>query len=70
MDILFSFSGRIGRAKWWLSQFAILMVWVVVIGAFAIFVEAVGPPPNTPRVNFQWRLERGIAIPCAVVLSV
>lgn len=71
MDILFSFSGRIGRAKWWLSQFAILMVWVVVIGAFAIFVEAVDPSAeHAPGELSNGGLSVGIAILCAVVLSV
>jgi uncharacterized membrane protein YhaH (DUF805 family) len=32
MDLLFGFSGRIGRGQWWLAQLAILVVIIVFVG--------------------------------------
>ncbi len=70
MDFLFSFSGRIGRAKWWLSQLAVVMIWVIVIGAFALFVQTVDPSAE----HAEGELSNGglstlIALLSAIVLS-
>lgn len=43
MDLLFGFSGRIGRLQWWLGQLAILGVWVVGIGALALVIGVADP---------------------------
>jgi uncharacterized membrane protein YhaH (DUF805 family) len=33
MNLLFGFSGRIGRGQWWLAQFAVLVLLVVTLAA-------------------------------------
>ncbi|OBQ58489.1 DUF805 domain-containing protein [Mesorhizobium erdmanii] len=33
MNLLFGFSGRIGRGRWWLAQFAVLILLVVTVAA-------------------------------------
>ncbi len=40
MDLLFGFSGRIGRLQWWLAQLAILVILVVSVGIIAAFAQA------------------------------
>jgi uncharacterized membrane protein YhaH (DUF805 family) len=43
MDLLFGFSGRIGRAKWWLAELAVVGVWALVIAVVAGVAVAAGP---------------------------
>jgi uncharacterized membrane protein YhaH (DUF805 family) len=44
MDLLFGFSGRIGRLQWWLGQLAIVVL--LIVGAVFIFgVAAADPTP-------------------------
>jgi len=33
MNLLFGFSGRIGRGQWWLAQFVVLALLVVTVAA-------------------------------------
>jgi uncharacterized membrane protein YhaH (DUF805 family) len=39
MDLLFGFSGRIGRGQWWLAQMAILVVILVFVGIIAAVAQ-------------------------------
>jgi uncharacterized membrane protein YhaH (DUF805 family) len=39
MDLLFGFSGRIGRGQWWLAQMAILVVIIVFVGIIAAVAQ-------------------------------
>jgi uncharacterized membrane protein YhaH (DUF805 family) len=40
MNLLFGFSGRIGRLQWWLAQLAIPVILVVSVGIVAAFAHA------------------------------
>lgn len=40
MNLLFGFSGRVGRSQWWLAQLAIL---VLIVAALAVILSAVDP---------------------------
>jgi uncharacterized membrane protein YhaH (DUF805 family) len=40
MNLLFGFSGRIGRMQWWLAQLAVL---IVIAAALAVILSAVDP---------------------------
>lgn len=71
MDLLFSFSGRIGRAKWWLTQLAIVIVWALAFGVFGLFVRVVDPSSaHAPGELSNGGLSLGIALLCAILLSV
>jgi uncharacterized membrane protein YhaH (DUF805 family) len=39
MDLLFGFSGRIGRGQWWLAQLAGLVIIIVFAGILAVFAH-------------------------------
>jgi uncharacterized membrane protein YhaH (DUF805 family) len=39
MDLLFGFSGRIGRGQWWLAQLAGLVIIIVFAGIIAVFAH-------------------------------
>jgi uncharacterized membrane protein YhaH (DUF805 family) len=39
VDLLFGFSGRIGRGQWWLAQLAILVVIIVFVGIIAAVAQ-------------------------------
>ena len=49
MDLLFGFSGRIGRLQWWLAQLAILVILVVSVGIIAAFAQ-----PGTSDGSEKW----------------
>jgi uncharacterized membrane protein YhaH (DUF805 family) len=71
MDLLFGFSGRIGRAKWWLAEFSVLVVWAVIIAAFAGIVELVDPSAEYgPGELSNGGLSLGIAIATGTLMSV
>lgn len=71
MDVFFSFSGRIGRAKWWLTQAAIVMVWVIAFFAFGMFVRIVDPSAaHGPGELSSGGLSLAIALLCTILLSV
>jgi uncharacterized membrane protein YhaH (DUF805 family) len=49
VDLLFGFSGRIGRLQWWLAQLAILVILVVSVGIIAAFAQ-----PGTSDTSEKW----------------
>lgn len=71
MDLLFGFSGRIGRGKWWLAEFAIIPVWALVFAVFAGFVSVADPSADhEPGSLSNGGLTLGIAIAAALILSI
>jgi len=71
MDFLFGFSGRIGRAKWWLAEFSVLVVWALIIAAFAGVVALIDPSAEYgPGELSNGGLSLGIAIAAGTLISV
>ena len=71
MDFLFGFSGRIGRAKWWLAEFAVLVAWVLVIAVFSgvVALETLSSD-HRPGELSSGGLSLGIAIAAGTLISV
>lgn len=70
MDLLFGFSGRIGRAKWWLAEFSIIIVWAIVFAVFAAFVGVVDPSAEHAAGELSnGGLSVGLALFAGIVLS-
>ncbi|MEO5755623.1 MAG: DUF805 domain-containing protein [Mesorhizobium sp.] len=70
MNLLFGFSGRIGRAQWWLASFAIVLVWVLIIAGFAAFIAVVDPSAeHTSGELSHGGLSVGIALLMGIILS-
>lgn len=43
MDLLFGFSGRVGRGWWWLSNLVAIAVWMMAVAVFYLIVEVAEP---------------------------
>jgi uncharacterized membrane protein YhaH (DUF805 family) len=55
VNLLFGFSGRIGRGQWWLAQLAILVV--IAGGVAVIFAVVMSDDPNRESVLGRERLD-------------
>ena len=70
MDLLFGFSGRIGRAKWWLAGFVTIGIWALIVAIFAGVVWTVEPSSDhAPGELSNGGLSLGIAILAGVLIS-
>lgn len=70
MNFLFGFSGRIGRAQWWLASFAIVLVWVLVVVGFVVIMAMVDPSSeHKPGELSHGGLSVGVALFAGIILS-
>jgi len=71
MDLLFGFSGRIGRGKWWLAESAIVLIWALIVALFAAFVGVVDPSSEHAAGELSnGGLSVGVALLAGIVLNV
>ncbi|UVK53551.1 DUF805 domain-containing protein [Mesorhizobium sp. AR02] len=70
MNFLFGFSGRIGRAQWWLASFVIVLVWVLVVVGFVAIMAVVDPSSeHKPGELSHGGLSVGVALFAGIILS-
>ena len=69
MDLLFGFSGRIGRGQWWLAQLAILVVILVFVGIIAAVAQP-GASDSLDNVGMGIVLLVGAAVVLIVWINI
>ncbi len=70
MNLLFGFSGRVGRGGWWLGQLAIVLLWVLVIAIFALFAKIADPSvAHRPGELSQGGVSVAVALFAGIILS-